>query len=118
MRGAALLASDRSRVSASGLTIENAGFAAVSRNGSRLLLSDSQVAAVARVPLLAHTDRTEFGPSRIVAEGNRIYGSAPVAVAQTGSRIRIDGEEVQSVDIDVASLHLGEPLEPREERGP
>ncbi|MCZ6783084.1 MAG: hypothetical protein O7G30_07205 [Proteobacteria bacterium] len=118
VRGAALLASDRSRVSASGLTIENAGFAAVSRNGSRLLLSDSQVAAVARVPLLAHTDRTEFGPSRIVAEGNRIYGSPPVAVAQTGSRIRIDGAEVPSVDIDVASLHLGEAREPREARGP
>jgi hypothetical protein len=104
VRGAALDAAARSRATVEGLRVARAGFAAVSRDGSTLNLRDSTATGLRHVPLLAYSGRSELGPATLDAERNRIESAQPVAVAQIGSRVRIDGEEIATVDADVASL--------------
>jgi hypothetical protein len=103
---------ERSFLSARNIEIERAGVGVASKNGSQAEIADSTFRDIADVALLAYTNRPEFGPGSLTAENNRIARTALPALAQTGSRVLLDGEVLAPVDAAVERLYKdgeGEP---------
>jgi hypothetical protein len=112
IRDKAISVGERSFLSARNIEIERAGVGVASKNGSQAEIADSTFRDIADVALLAYTNRPEFGPGSLTAENNRIARTALPALAQTGSRVLLDGEVLAPVDAAVERLYKdgeGEP---------
>jgi hypothetical protein len=57
-------------------------------------------------------NRPEFGPGSLTAENNRITRAALTALAQTGSRVLLDGTMLPPVDAAIDRLHKEGDSEP------
>lgn len=100
----AIVVGERSRLVASGIMVEAADIGLASKNGSRAELRDSELRDIDRVALLAYSNRSEFGPGVIVADGNRVRGAARLSLSERDSEIVIDGERIVGENISIASL--------------
>jgi len=105
IRDKAISVGERSWVSARDVQIERAGIGLASKNGSESTIEDSTLADIADVALVAYTNQPEFGPGSLTAENNRITRTALPALAQTGSRVRLDGTILPPVDAAIDRLH-------------
>jgi hypothetical protein len=112
IRDKAITVVERSRLSARGVAIERVGIGVASKNGSEAEISDSTLRDITDVALLAYMNRPEFGPGSLTAEGNRIASAALPALAQTGSRVLLDGTILAPVDAAIDRLHKDGPDEP------
>jgi hypothetical protein len=105
IRDKAVSVGEGSRLSASELGIEKAGTAFVSKDHSRGEIRDSVISEIAHVALMAYVKKPQYGPAELEARGNRISGVGRLAIAQTGSRVVLDGKAVPEEDIDVDRLY-------------
>jgi hypothetical protein len=105
IRDKALSVGERSEVTARRVTVERAATGAASKDGSRLEIRDSKIAATQTAALMAYVKKPEFGPGRIEASGLVFGALVPDARAQIDSVIVIDGRPVEPEDIDVAELY-------------
>jgi len=112
IRDKAISVGERSQLSARGIRIERAGIGLASKNGSEATIADSTLSDIADVALVAYTNRSEFGPGSLTAENNRITRTALPALAQTGSRVLLDGTILTPVDAAIDRLHKGGDSEP------
>ena len=103
VRDKGIVVGERSRLDASNLLLDRADIGLASKNGSHAELRNSELRGIARVALLAYTNRSEFGPGLLISENNRIRATK-LALAERGSEIVIDGVAVATEDISVASL--------------
>ncbi|MDH3213664.1 MAG: right-handed parallel beta-helix repeat-containing protein, partial [Myxococcales bacterium] len=105
IRDKAVSVGERSRLTASGLEISRSGTAFVSKDRSHGEIRDSQIFEIAHTALMAYVKKAEYGPAELEASGNSITRVQRVALAQTGSRVVIDGRRVPEEDVDVARLY-------------
>jgi hypothetical protein len=101
----ALSVGEQSAMTANEISIEQVGTAAVSKDNSHLILKNAKINQVKTPALMAYTKKKEYGPGTIVASQLDIQSALNPAVAQKGSRITIDGEDIEETDLDVKELY-------------
>ena len=101
----ALSVGEQSKMTASRLVIEQVGTAAASKDGSYLDISDSSIKDAYNAGLMAYIKKAEFGPGHIKGDKLTFNGTATEAIAQKGSNIILNGNQIESVDVDVKELY-------------
>ncbi len=96
---------EKSHMQAASLEIRNAGTTAASKDGSELILKDTQIDGVRVAGLMAYIKKPEYGPARIEAENVSFADVSTQARAQKGSVILLDGEAVDTVDLNVKQMY-------------
>jgi len=110
IRDKAISVGEGSTLSAEAVDIRDVSVAIAAKDRSRGELVDSTVEGVSLAVLMAYEKKPEYGPAELEARGNRISGVAQVAVAQSGSRVVVDGEAVPESDVDVDQLYREGPM--------
>jgi hypothetical protein len=101
----ALSVGERSEMTASNISIQNVGTGAASKDASRLSLTDSSISDASFAGLTAYIKKPEYGPAFIEAQNVAIGETENTALAQTNSVISIDGQEVETRDVNVDALY-------------
>ena len=101
----ALSVGERSKMMASNLTIEQTGTAAVSKDGSTLHIANSVIRRTKNASLMAYMKKPEFGPATVEGVDLDFDGLGPLARAQTGNVMTINGKLVESENINVEQLY-------------
>jgi hypothetical protein len=101
----ALSVGEKSTMTAKDLSIGQVGTAAVSKDGSHLTLSKSKIDRVKTSALMAYNKKKEYGHGTIVASQLDMQSVASPAVSQKGSRISIDGKDIEQTDLNVKQLY-------------
>ncbi len=101
----ALSIGERSNMLASQVTIQRAGTGAASKDGSTLELKDSLIKDASFAAITAYIKKPEFGTAAVEATDVRVENVDDVVLAQTGSRVVVDGRAVPTQDIDVDALY-------------
>jgi hypothetical protein len=107
VRDKAVSVGEGSHLEARGLHISRTGTAVASKDRSEAIVLDSRITDVVHVALMAYVKKPEYGPASIRAEGITFERVGREALAQTGSRVQLDGREVEPEDVDVDSLYEG-----------
>jgi hypothetical protein len=110
IRDKALSVGENSQLTAHHLRIERVGTAAASKDGSTLELYDSMLSDVDHVALMAYQKKPEYGTARLSARNLELDRVARVAVVQQGSRLEVDGVEVETERVDVGQLYDAGPM--------
>ena len=107
VRDKAISVGERSRLVARALTIDSVGTGVASKDGSVALLEDSRLSRITHAALMAYTKKAEYGGAELEARNLTMQKIGRPAVAQTGSRVVIDGavQAVEAVDIDQLYQH-------------
>ena len=103
--GSTLSVGEQSTLTATGISIEQVGTAAVSKDNSHLILKNAKINQVKTPALMAYTKKKEYGPGTIVASQLEMQSILNPAVAQKGSRISIDGKDIEQTDLNVKELY-------------
>ena len=90
---------------AKNIDINGAGTGAASKDGSTLTISDSHFANISTVGLMAYIKKPEYGGAKI--SGTNLTFKPPVKSArvQKGNQIILDGEMVETEDINVKEMY-------------
>jgi hypothetical protein len=102
----ALSVGENSHMKASGINIEKVSIGAASKDGSQLFLSDSKMVGIKKAGLMAYIKKNEYGPAEITVERLEYNSKAKKAISQKGNKIIIEGEEVESSDLNVQELYV------------
>jgi hypothetical protein len=81
------------------------GTAAASKDGSHLVIDGMLIHDVVFAGLMAYTKKPEYGPASIKASNVDFKPSGPVGRVQTGSEIELDGDKLETEDLDVDLLY-------------
>jgi len=103
-------AGERSQVAIAQLRVDGAGVGVASKDSSRVEVVDSRFRDIGLAVLMAYVKKGEFGPAEIVASGLEIEGGARHAIAQRGSRVALEGREVEPEALDVDALYATGPM--------
>jgi hypothetical protein len=109
VRDKAISVGEASRVVARNLRIARVGIGIVSKDASHATFVSSQVTSASVAGIMAYQKKAEYGPAEAVANDVSILSSARDAVAQFGSRIRLNGSDVEPQDVDVDRLYATVP---------
>lgn len=101
----ALSVGEDSKLTVSGLTIEDVGTGAASKDRSELEIADATIRGARVAGLLAYIKKPEFGPAKLVASDMKILDSETTARVQFGSLMRINGDLVEASALDVDALY-------------
>jgi len=101
----ALSVGEQSKMTASRLIIEHAGTGAASKDGSYLDITDSSIKDAYTAGLMAYVKKAEFGAGHIRGDKITFNGTASEAIVQKGSDIILNGNRIESVDVDVNELY-------------
>ncbi|MEA3248783.1 MAG: CotH kinase family protein [Patescibacteria group bacterium] len=97
---------EKSTVDAEDISINSATFGFVSKDGSLLKVTNSNLEGIDRYVLAAYIKKTEYGSATLQADGityqEDLYDKV---VAQEGSILHIDGEQVPDQALDVEALY-------------
>lgn len=110
IRDKALSVGEKSQVTARDLQIRDVGTAFASKDGSELDVADSALTDVHYVGLMAYTKKAEYGPARLAASRIQLVRVARGALVQHGSRLQIDGREIEPETLDVDQLYEVGPM--------
>jgi hypothetical protein len=106
----AVSAGEESRVTAQELSIERVGTGVVSKDRSSLVLKDSEIRDAVHAGVMAYVKKPEYGPSELIARNLSVQGVGTPAAAQTGSRIVLNGNDVEPQPMDVRALYVAGPM--------
>ena len=101
----ALSVGEDSKLTVNGLTIEDVGTGAASKDRSELEIDDATIRGARVAGLLAYIKKPEYGPARLIATDTDIVESEITARVQIGSLMRINGDVVESRALDVDALY-------------
>jgi hypothetical protein len=101
----ALSIGEKSVVHAARILIRRAGTAAASKDGSQLTLTDVEIRKALNAGLMAYIKKPEYGAASIEANNITFVDTEQPARVQKGSRIVIDGQLVDTEDLDVEQLY-------------
>jgi hypothetical protein len=110
VRDKALSVGEGSHLTARGIRIESVGTGMASKDGSEVLVEDSQLCKVTYAALMAYVKKNEYGPARLVARNVVMKKVGRPALAQLGSQIEIDGELQVAEKLDVDELYTLGPM--------
>jgi hypothetical protein len=95
---------EASEVTARNVEIDGVRTGAASRDRSRLVFEASRVSNARYAGVMAYASKPEFGPAEAIVRHVGMHGVPRPAIAQTGSRLLVDGREVEAQDLDVDRL--------------
>ncbi|MCP4594239.1 MAG: hypothetical protein GY842_26210, partial [bacterium] len=95
---------ERSVVTASRVTIDQAGIAIASKDSSSVELADSMIRH-ARIGLAAYVKKPVHGPASVVARNVQFADTMQTVLAQTGSSVQLNGIAQDATELDVATLY-------------
>ena len=101
----AISVGERSTMSVKNIHVQNAGTAAVSKDGSLLEINNSFINQVLHAGLMAYMKKPEFGSARIIATDINYSGSAVFARVERGSEIVANGKEIKQEDLNVEQFY-------------
>jgi hypothetical protein len=96
---------EKSIVQATQLLIESSAVGVVSKDSSRVFLTNSVIRESKIAAMMAYTKKKQFGPATITAENVKVKSLSASTVVQKGSQILVDGVAVPTVDLDVKKLY-------------
>ncbi|MDJ0849927.1 MAG: hypothetical protein QNK04_16280 [Myxococcota bacterium] len=105
VRDKALSIGEGSQLEAREVSIENVGTGVVAKDRSQGTIRSSRLRGIRHAALMAYVKKPEYGPAELHAEGLTVEGAAELAVAQTGSRVTIDGVPVEEQPFDVDAAY-------------
>ncbi|MBD3866996.1 MAG: right-handed parallel beta-helix repeat-containing protein [Acidobacteria bacterium] len=105
IRDKAISVGEASVLSADNTRIENAGTGVVSKDRSTTTIRNCTMTGIVHVGLMAYVKKPEYGPAELVADKVVISGAGEPALAQTGSRVVVDGQEITAEELDVDALY-------------
>jgi hypothetical protein len=105
IRDKAISVGEGSVLTAEAIEIRDVGVALAVKDRSRAELRDSTIDGVAHAAFMAYVKKPEYGPAQLEVQGNRLTRVAERAVAQIGSRIVIDGEQIPEIEVDIEQLY-------------
>ncbi len=85
--------------------MDTVGIGVASKDLSTALVSNTRIDGARFAALAAYIKKPVYGPASIEAQQVTILNTQQAAVAQTGSRILIDGKEIETVELDVDRLY-------------
>ena len=103
----AISVGENSRLTAEHVVARHCATGAASKDGSSLVISDSEFEDASIAALMSYVKKPEYGGASLVADNVTIRGTAKPAWAQPGSRIVMDGNRVPAQDMDVDALYKG-----------
>ena len=101
----ALSVGEQSTLAATALTIEHVGIALASKDQSSAEISQSTIQGARIAGLAAFIKKPSYGPAQIVARDIEFVETDRPTLAQTSSRITLDGEPVAEQAVDVEALY-------------
>jgi hypothetical protein len=105
VRDKAISVGEGSQVTARDVDVERVGTAAASKDRSRLVFEASRVSGASFAGVMAYTKKPEFGPAEAIVQTVVMQDVLRPAIAQTGSRLVVDGREIEGQEIDVDQLY-------------
>lgn len=94
-----------STLSGEGLQIELSGTGVVSKDRSTCTIVNTVLNRITHVPLMAYTKKQEFGPATLHATKTTIRNSSLQALAQLGSKVSLNGTQIESEKLDIDQLY-------------
>lgn len=94
------------------LKIEGVGAGIVSKDGSKVIISDSDISGFRIAPMMAYIKKQEYGPATIFAKQIRAENLPRSALVQKGNQILIDDIAVPYVDLNINDLYAAEMKSP------
>jgi len=104
----AISVGEKSHLKANNINIENVSIGVASKDGSRLIISDTKFTGIKKVGLMAYIKKPVYGPAEIIAESLVFNSTETKAIEQRGNKIIIDGKEILSTDLNVEGLYAAE----------
>ena len=98
-------AGEESEVTATNIHISDVGIGVASKDLSRVILRQSSISNARFSALSAFIKKPVYGPAWLDAQEVTILDTETPTVAQKGSTILIDGQKVETVDLDVDRLY-------------
>ena len=98
-------AGENSDVSASGITIDQAGIGIASKDLSRVVASDIVLSNIRHAALAAYIKKPEYGPSSIEVNNLQVVDTETEAIIQTGCVAVVDGRQLDTAELDVDALY-------------
>jgi len=101
----ALSVGEASQMDATLVQIDGAMTGAASKDASKLTITASTIKNAQVAGMMVYVKKPEYGPASIDAEGVDFQNTTTLALAQTGSRIELDGTLVPHEALDVDALY-------------
>lgn len=98
-------AGEESEVTVTNVHIYDVGIGVASKDLSRVILRQSSISKARFSALSAFIKKPVYGPAWLDAQEVAILETETPAVAQKGSTILIDGQKIETVDLDVDRLY-------------
>jgi len=105
IRDKAISVGEYSELVAEDLEIERASIGIAAKNGSRATIRNSRMIDVSDIGLVTYTNQPEYGAGELVAHDIRYERTELTALAQTGSRLELDGRTVQPIEVAINRLY-------------
>jgi len=105
VRDKAVSVGEGSTLTARNLDIKKCGTGAVAKDGSKTVIRDSGMSEITHVAMMAYVKKPAYGAAELEAANVTVTGATVKALAQTGSRVVLDGVEVPPEDLDVDALY-------------
>ena len=99
-------AGEASHVTVEDANIQNVAMAIASKDLSQVEAKRVHISRAWTAGLAAYQKKMEYGPATIEASDVVFEDNSPQSLAQTGSRIAIDGAEARTSDLDVNELYV------------
>ncbi len=90
---------------AKNIRIEQAGTGVVSKDRSITRIEGCTMTDITHVGIMAYVKKPEYGPAELVADGVTVSGTGEPALSQLGSKVVLNGREIQATDLDVDALY-------------
>ena len=101
----ALSIGEKSQMQARAVAIKGCGTGLASKDGSTARIEDSTMDTIKYAGVMAYTKKPEFGGASVHVKGLKIDNTKYPHIAQRGSAVNVDGEEIQRVFLDVEALY-------------
>jgi len=87
------------------ITVQDCGVGAVSKDHSKLEISDSTIMRARQAALMSYMKKPEYGPAVLYAHRIRILDTERHAQVQHGSRLEVDDHRLTTEALDVDNLY-------------
>jgi hypothetical protein len=87
------------------ITVQDCGVGAVSKDHSKLEISDSTIMRARQAALMSYMKKPEYGPAVLYAHRIRILDTERHAQVQHGSRLEVDEHRLTTEALDVDNLY-------------
>lgn len=101
----AISVGEASRLVAQNVAIEDCGVGVASKDGSEVTIHESTIRSAVHAGLMAYAKKTEYGATRLDAEGVDVLECRTSALSQTGSTLLLNGDRIPTQPLDVDLLY-------------